>query len=147
MMINMKKIIYFIIFVIITLTIISGTYLNYKIQYNSAKRENMDYEYYYEREISGSELATIINKTIDNNEKNEVAKDENGLYIQNNENSVDIEIYITDNETTYKMEKIYNNEISKFVENYGNIKFKCTEIKYHNSTNKVSSLLFEQITE
>lgn len=147
MMINVKKIIYFIIFVIIILSIFSGIYLNYKMQYNSAKKENMDYEYYYEKEILGTELATIINKAIDNNEKNEVQKDENELYMQNNENSINIEIYITDNETTYKMEKIYNNQINRFVENYGNIKFKCTKIEYHNTTKKVSDLFFEQITE
>lgn len=146
MMIKMNKIIYFFIFVIVLLAVFSGIYLNYKIKYNEAKKLNMDYEYYYEKEISGIELASIMNKAIDSNEQNEVQKDEKGLYIKNNENSINIELYITDNETTYKMEKIYNNGVDKFVQNYGNVKFKCVQIDYHNNK-KVSKLLFKQITE
>jgi len=147
MMINMKKIICFIIFVIIILVVFSGIYLNYRIQYNSAKKENMNYEYYYEKEILGTELSTIINKAINNNEINEVVKNNEGLYINNNENSINIEIYITDNETIYQMETIYNNGINKFIQNYANIKFKCTKINYHNNTKKVSNLSFKQVTE
>ena len=52
-----------------------------------------------------------------------------------------------DNDTIYQMETIYNKGIQNFINYYGKIKFKCVEIKYHNSTNKVKYMLFEQITE
>ena len=35
----------------------------------------------------------------------------------------------------------------KYAKEVGNIKFKCVDIKYHNSTNKVKYMLFEQITQ
>ena len=143
----MKKLTIFFLIIIIIIVGISYLYLNYKSNYYNLKKNNKQFEVYYDKEVYGAEIATIINKAIDNNEKNEVQKDENELYMQNNENSINIEIYITDNETTYKMEKIYNNQINRFVENYGNIKFKCTKIEYHNTTKKVSDLFFKQITE
>ena len=74
----------------------------------------------------GIELATIINKTMDKNIKNEVTKDENGIFIQNNDNSINLEIYMKDNETTYKMETIYNGGTEQFVQYYRDIKFKCS---------------------
>ena len=143
----MKKIVVFICFIIIIVAIIAKIYLNYKMQYNVNKKENMNYEQYYNKEIYGNELATIINKAFDNNNKNNVELDNNKEYISNDKNSVEINIYILDNNTTYKMEKIYNGGIKKFVENYGKIKFKCTKVEYHKDTKRVKSLLFKQITQ
>ena len=54
---------------------------------------------------------------------------------------------MTDNNSIYQMETIYNGGMQNFSNYYGNIKFKCIEIKYHNFTNKVKYMLFEQITE
>ena len=82
-----------------------------------------------------------------NYEKNEVQKNNKAIYLDNGTNSVSIEIKMIDNDTIYQMETIYNKGIQNFINYYGNIKFKCVEIKYHNSTNKVKYMLFEQITE
>jgi len=46
---------------------------------------------------------------------------------------------------TYPMEEIYNNDITKFVENFNFVKFKCTSIEYHKNTGFVKKLLFEEI--
>ena len=92
-------------------------------------------------------MATVINRAIDNNEKNEVEKNNKAIYLNNNENSISIEIKMIDNDTIYQMETIYNKGIQNFINYYGKIKFKCVEIKYHNSTNKVKYMLFEQITD
>ena len=56
-------------------------YLNYKANYYTAKKENRQFESYANQEIYGAELATIINKAVDNNQNNEVAKDDKGKYI------------------------------------------------------------------
>jgi len=94
----------------------------------------------------GAELATVINKAIDNNEKYSVEKDSSGLYDENNENSVRIDIYIADNQTTYSTEKIYKVGIEQFVSNFNTEQFKCTQIKYHEKSKRVKYLLFEQIS-
>ncbi len=142
----MKKFSIFCLIVIIILCVISGMYINYRANYNLLKKENLEFERYLDKDIYGTELITLINKVINNNENNQVRKN-NGIYINNNQNSINIEIKMTDTDQIYQMEKIYNGGIQNFVNFYGNIKFKCIKIEYHNSTNKIRYLLFVQITE
>lgn len=77
--------------------------------------------------------------------KNKIEKDESGMFIQNDSNSIEIEIYIQDNETTYKMETFYDAGTEQFVQYYGDIKFKCSKIEYHEKTKNVKCIMFEQI--
>lgn len=141
----MKKILIFLAILIIIIAIIVVQYSSYKIEYNAIMKENAEYEQYKEKEIYGLDVATLINKAIDRNTKNEIAKDENGMYMQNDKNSIQIEIYMQDNETIYKMENIYNRGIEQFVQYYGDIKFKCSKIEYHKSTGRIKYILFEQL--
>ena len=140
----MKKIIIFFIIVIILICFIAMKYYNYKINYNNVINLNSEYEQYLNKEIEGIELASLINKTIDKNRKNNIEQNENSEFIQNDSNSIEIEIYIKDNETTYKMEKIYKGGTEKFVQYYGDIKFECTKKEYHNKTKQIKYMLFEQ---
>lgn len=140
----MKKIIVFFIIVIIVVSFIGIKYYNYKINYNNIVKLNAEYESYFEKEIEGIELASLINKTVDKNTKNNIEQTDTGEFIQNNKNSIEIEIYMTDNETTYKMETIYKSGAEEFVQYYGNIKFKCTKKEYHNQTKQIKYMLFEQ---
>ena len=143
----MKKLAIFFTIIIIILCSISYLYLNYKTQYNTAKKANMEFENYLNVEVYGTDLATIINRAIDNNITNEVEKDNKGIYQNNNTNSINIEIKMLDNDTIYPMEKLYDGGIEKFINYYSNIKFKCVDLKYHSSTNRVKYMLFEQITQ
>lgn len=148
-----KAYIYIIGIVVIIITIIMGKYYNYKAKYAEIKEFNLQFEYYYQKEIYGTEIATVINKAVDNNEKNEVEKEQLEKdnkkiysYIANDENSINVDIKMLDINKTYKMESLYQGEITKFVEKYNYILFKCTKIEY-NTAGKVSYLLFEQISE
>ena len=140
----MKKLIIFFIVIIIILSFIAIKYYNYKINYNNITKLNSEYEQYLDKEVEGIELASLINKTTDKNIKNNIEQNEKGEFIQNEENSIEIEIYMTDNETTYKMETIYKGGTEKFVQYYGNVNFECTKIEYHNKTKQVKYMLFEQ---
>ena len=142
----MKKIILIIIsIVIIIVCIIAIKYNSYMIEKNIVTEENAQYEQYIKNEIYGIDLATLINKTIDENEKNEIEKDEKGFFIPNEKNSIQIEIYMQDNETTYKIETIHNMGTEQFVQYYGNIQFKCSKVEYHKNTGKIKYMLFEQL--
>lgn len=143
----MKKMIIFFAIVISIICVILGLYINYKANYYRVKKQNFQFEKYLNQEIYGTELTTIINRAINNNQKNEVEKDESGIYLNNNESSINIQIKITDNDKIYQMEILYRGGMQNFVSYYGNIKFKCTKIEYHNATNRVKYLFFEQITE
>ena len=133
--------------IIVILCLIYYKYTEYKNKNNEIKKYNSDYEFLFNKEVTGIELTSCINKAIDNNEKNKVSKDGNGFYIPNDENGISIEIKITDleEEKVFKMEQIYQNNMVTFLSYYDNIKFKSTDIKY-NSKKKVCYLLFEQIS-
>lgn len=140
----MKKNFIFMLCIIgIIIAILSVKYLSYKAEYGKIKRSNFEYEKYLNKEVLGTELTTIINKAVDNNEKNSVAKDEQGFYVTNDINSVKIQIQILDNETMYDMETLYNGGMERFVQNYNSINFECTKIEY-NKAGKVSYILFKQ---
>ena len=97
--------------------------------------------------IYGAELVTIMNNAINKNTENNVQKDNKGNYINNNNNSIQIDIKFKDVDKTFNMETIYNGTMEKFVENYNNIQFVCSKIEYHKNTKLVKYLLFEQITQ
>lgn len=111
------------------------------------KEENSEYEYYLGKTLYGTDVATLINKAVNQNENNKTEKDEKGYYIENSDNSLKIDIKMITIDKTYPMEEIYNNDITKFVQNFGLIEFKCTNIEYHKKTGKVSKITFEQITQ
>ena len=67
------------------------------------------------------------------------------MFTENETNSIKMEIYMTDNEETYRAEIFYNNGIDQFMEFYSDIKFKCSKIEYHEKTGKIKYLYFEQI--
>ena len=143
----MKKIFTFLGIIVIIIFVIALRYSSYQIQLNSLLEENYEYEQYLDKEVYGIEVATIINKTMDKNTKNEIAKDENGIFIQNDENSIELDVLMNGNEETYKikMETIYTQGTEQFVQFYGNIKFKCTKIEYHEKTQKIKYMLIEQL--
>lgn len=143
----MKKTILFIIsIVLIVMALLLSKFYTYKENYNSTKEANLRYEKYLEKEIKGTDIATIINQAIDDNEDYYIKKDEKGKYLQDDENSVNVEIKITDfkDEKIYTMETLYNGGMNEFVKYYGQISFKCSEKKYHKN-GKIKYILFEQM--
>lgn len=83
-----------------------------------------------------------MNRAISNNEKNFVKKDENGLYNLDDENCVEIYVKMIINNTVYRMERINNLGMDSFTVYFGEVGFKCTEVKYHEN-GKIASLTFE----
>ena len=72
---------------------------------NVAIKHNKQYEEYCNKEILGTELISLINKAIDYNEKNSVAKQENTIYyINNNTNSIQITVKFLDNDKIIESE-------------------------------------------
>lgn len=138
-----KTLIYIICIVLIILSVIGTKYLNFKEQKSLIQKYNLEYEVYLNHDITGRELTTAINRAVNNNEKNSVQKDEKGFYIDDDNNSVKIEIKILDNDTTYQMETLYNGGMENFIQYYGDINFNCSKIDY-NSKGKVSHIIFEQ---
>lgn len=134
-----------VIFIIVCITCIF--LINLKAEKAEIQKENIEYEEYLNKQILGTDLASLISKVIDKNKKNNVQKDEKGYYINNGENSIKIDLKMTTIDKTYPMEEIYNNKITSFVQNFNFISFKCTSIEYHEKTGKVSKLVFEELQD
>ena len=141
----MKKYLKFFIIIIAILFLICFNYIKYKISKNRRISFNMYFINNYEKEISGTEMASIINKYINENENNSILKDENGLYIDDKENYIEIQIKFKDNENTIKFEKIYNAGVSKFVDLYSDAKFKLKKVEFHNKSNRVKIAYYEEV--
>lgn len=142
-----KNIMILLIFAIVIFIIISYNYYEYKANIEKTAKYNKEYEQYLEKEIYGADIATVINKAVNQNEKNNVPKNEQNYFTENEENSIKIDIHIVENDTTYNMERIYSKGIENFVKNFNFVKFKCVKKEYHNQTNKIKYILFEQIIE
>ena len=142
----MKKLFIFLMIVLAIVAIIGFRYISYKNENNLIQNENAEFEEYKDKEIYGLTVGTIINKAVDKNTKNKIEKDEKGNFIQNDENSIKIELHMVENEKDYvlQMEQIYNSGTEQFVQYYGNIKFKCSKIEYHKKTGRIKYILFEQ---
>ena len=144
----MKRTIIIICVIAICIVIsITYAYSMYKNDINQVQKFNNQFSKYIDQEFFGTELATIINLAIDNNEKYDIAKDTSGKYVTDDLYSVRVDVYMTDTQKTYSMETLNAGEISNLVNNYSNIKFKCTNIDYHKKTGRIKYMLFEQTTK
>lgn len=141
----MKKILVFLAIAVVIVVIVGINYYSYKIDRNNILKENEEYEQYKDKEIYGTDLTTIINKTVDKNVKNKIEKDEQGIFIPNDNNSIEIDVYMKLDDTTHKMEAFYNAGIEQFHKLFLDAKFKCSKIEYHEKTGRIKYLLFEQL--
>ena len=128
----MKKIFIFLAIIVVILCVILYQYNSYQRAQNAINSENSEYEQYLDKEIYGIDIASLINKSTDKNEKNSVSKDDKGYFIQNDD-------------TTYKMEQIYKQGVEQFVQFFLNDKFKSSKVEYHEKTKRIKYILFEQI--
>lgn len=139
----MKKSFFVICLVFIIIMIV--LFINFKAlekKQMEAERFNKIYEEYNTENLNGLDLTTVINKAIDNNDKYEIEKDENGEYISDGKYSIKIYITMIINNKTYPMERINELGMTSFIEYFGVVKFKCTDIKYHHS-GRISEMTFE----
>lgn len=131
-------------FILITIVIVYVCIINQKVNVQ-ANKINKEFESYIQSKIKGSQLITVINKAIDQNEKNEVKKDEKNLYIENEKNSIKIEIKFLESDKTFTMEAINTVGTEAFIKNYKSVDFICTTKEYHKNTKQIKYMLFEEI--
>ena len=139
----MKKgfLIILLIFIVIMI-ILFMKFLEIRKYNQEIKKFNYSYEFFNRNDLHGLDITTVINKAIDNNERFEVSKDENGYYLDD-ENCIKIEVKMAINGKTYDMERIVEIGLDNFTEFFGAINFCCTKIEYHNENGKVSKMIFE----
>lgn len=147
----MKKnvtIIFLILFIIIILCFVAIK-SNSKVS-KTVIRKNSEYEQYLNSEILGTDVITLINRAMSENYTNNVLKDKKGLYLNNNKDSILIDLVMITNEeegetTTYKMEAIAKVGVSEFIKNFNTVKFECTKKEYHTQTGRISYIQISQM--
>ncbi len=142
----MKKIIICILSIFLIIICIVG-YSVYSKNENTAQIsvDNKTYESYYNKEVLGTDIISIINKATDSNKKNDIKMGKDGNYIEDEKNSIRIEIKFKELDKVITMERINNVGIEKFWSNYGALSFKCTKIEYHEKTHRVKYMYFEEV--
>ena len=119
------------------------------VQNVNVEKELLKYNYQYDKflnkEVLGTEVASLINKAIDTNEKNNIEKDENKYYISNTTNSIKIYIKLEPDGENFPMERIFEVGMTEFVKNFNLEDFTCKKVNYHKETGKVSEIYFEVI--
>lgn len=143
----MKKTIITILILLLIVTSIVFLYIhNIRKLESYAEKNNREYENFYQQEILGTTLISIINKATNDNEKNNIPKQENSIYYEDNQkDSIKITIKFLDSDRLIKMEEISQKQTENFVQVFATATFKCTQIKYHEKTKCIKSLYFEQI--
>ena len=126
--------------IIVSIVIVAiSAFAFYKIQADQKlqdlKNEQAEYNY-LEKTITGSELATLMNKAINKNYKNGVEQGE--------EKAIEIEIKFLDSDKIFKMEALNKAGLQKFVELYSTQNFKCASQKADNQ-GIINSLFFEEL--
>ena len=141
----MKKTFILIFTILIVIMIIIFVNIQ-NIQKNKQKilNYNSEFEYYCQEKILGTDITTLINKAINENERNDIEKDEKGYYLENEENSIKIFIKMKAAEEIYSMENFYKAGINDFTKYFGSVEFKSFDIKYHEKTGKISEIYFEE---
>lgn len=132
------------IFIIILLFVVYLLY-NYDKGIKRAQGFNKQYELYYQKEVLGTDLATLLNKVMDYNERQAIDKDDNDRYYIETENSIIVTIKFLEKDDTVRMEDIILKDMENFIKYYATSSFKCAQIEYHKENKQVKSLYFEQI--
>ena len=104
---------------------------------------NSKYEQLCNKTIYGSEIATIINQAIENNEKYNIEKNSKGTYINDGKYSLQVFIKLENDGEYFTMERINSFKISEFIRNFSLEDFKCTKILYHDNTKRVAQIFFD----
>ena len=136
------------IFLIISLIIVININNNTRAE-KEKQNYNKEFEFYNKESILGTDITTVINKAIDQNIKHNVQKDSSGFYINNNTNSIHINVSfeaLADNSKVYKMEELEQKGLEQFNSLFGNSYYKCTSVTYHKSTGLIESMSFKAIS-
>ena len=78
-----------------------------------------------------------------NNEKYQIPKDDNGIYVLDDEYSIEIYVIMVKDEEPYRMERFSQNDISSFIRLFGEVGFKCVDKTYHDKTGRIATMTFE----
>lgn len=140
----------FAVILVILLVIVAMVSITIKAKQDdekALKKINSEYQQYLGKKVYGTDVTTVINRAIENNTQHNIQKDEKGMYIDDGEYCIKVELNMITVEKTYQMEQLYNAGLTEFVKNFNLIDFECSKIEYHKKTGRVSKIVFNELEE
>ena len=143
----MKKYIVLLASAILVCCILVYAKYQIKVKNSMINFENNPYTSILNKEISSAELATLINKAMNKNAENKIEKDDKGYYIENDENSIKIDVQFIIEDTILTGEQIERSNETEFITAYNSAKKKNKKIEYHKKTKLAKHLYFEELKD
>ena len=141
----MKKILIGIAILLLIIGAAIGYSLNIKMKNQDTENNNSQYEEYLNVDVRGSSLVSLMNKIIDQNDKNGISKNDKGIYAENDTNSLKVYVKFVDRDELFEFEKINNLGMDQFAKNFSSLLFRCYKIEYHDSTGLISKMYFQEV--
>lgn len=142
----MKKTI--IVLICIFIAIIISLYTYYQSTQSAlqgVKKFNYQFEQYFDKEIYGADVVTIMSKAIDNNNKYDIARNEENKFIEDNKYCLKVMIKFKDVDQTFDMESIEKAGIEGFMQNFSKSTFKVVEHDYNEDSKRIGKIVIEEI--
>lgn len=142
----MKKTI--IILICIFIAIIISLYTYYQSTQSalqSVKKFNYQFEQYFDKEIYGADVVTIMSKAIDNNNQYNIARNEENKFIEDNKYCLKVMIKFKDVDKIFDMESIEKAGIEGFMQNFAKSTFKIIEYDYNDESSRIGRIVIEEI--
>jgi len=142
----MKKIIITIFVIVITIIAICfAQYIEYAKQQTKIKKINNEFLGYEKSIVKINTIVSLMNKAIDVNNKNNIPKDENNVFIENDKNSIKVYLKVKSSDSKMEMEKLMLDEkagVEKVEYAFGDLLFEMKDIQYHKKTGQIKSITF-----
>lgn len=142
----MKKtiIVLFCIFIAIIISLYTY-YQSTQSVLQGVKKFNYQFEQYFDKEIYGADVVTIMSKAIDNNTQYNIARNEENKFIEDNKNCLKVMIKFKDVDKIFDMESIEKSGIDGFMQNFSKSTFKIIEYKYNEESKRIGKIVIEEI--
>ncbi|MBP3596710.1 MAG: hypothetical protein J6J60_04850 [Clostridia bacterium] len=139
----MKRIILLITtIIIVAILIFSYNYIQYENKQADVMKFNKIFLDFNRNNLYGTDITTVMNKAVDNNEQYKIKKDESGLYIPDELFSIKIYIILEKEGSNFPMENFYKVGIKEFTKYFGELNFECIKVNYHES-GRISEMFFQ----
>lgn len=141
----MKKIIILILIIVtVAISIIFVNYTEYRTKKSQVNNINKEFTVYENNVMQISSVITIMNKAIQLNTENNIQKDENDFFIENETNSIKVFLEIKSRESVIPMEDLILGKkagIEKVSFAFSDMLFQIDKIEYHEKTGQVKKII------
>lgn len=141
----MKKIIILILIAVtVAISMIFVNYTEYRNKLAQVNKINKEFTAYENNIMQISTVITIMNKAIQLNTENDIQKDENNFFIENETNSIKVFLEIRSRESVIPMEDLILGKkagIEKVSFAFSDMLFKIDNIEYHEKTGQIKKII------